>query len=72
MEFDINGNPVPIAGFSAGEGWDPTTGLGSPIANQLVDYLIQFVSPGDGTAILAQTTAHTGGNLSKHGKVKPH
>lgn len=72
VEFDINGNPVPIAGFSAGEGWDPTTGLGSPIANQLVDYLIQFVSPGDGTAILAQTTAHTGGNLSKHGKVKPH
>jgi len=72
VEFDSNNAPVAIQGFDAGPSWDPTTGLGSPIANQLVDYLIQFVSPGDGTAAIAQSTAHTGGNLSKAGKVKPH
>jgi subtilase family serine protease len=71
-EFDVNNSPVPIAGFSAGVGWDPTTGLGSPIADHLVNYLVQFVSPGDGTAAIAQSTPHTGGNLSKNGKVKPH
>jgi subtilase family serine protease len=72
VEFDSNNNPVPITGFDAGPGWDATTGLGSPIADLLVDYLIQFVSPGDGTAAIAQSTPHTGGNLSKNGKVKPH
>jgi subtilase family serine protease len=72
VEFDSSNNPVAIAGFDAGPGWDPTTGLGSPIADNLVNYLIQFVSPGDGTAAIAQSTPHTGGNLSKNGKVKPH
>lgn len=71
-ELDVTKSLVPITGFSAGEGWDPTTGLGSPIADHLVDYLIQFVSPGDGTAAIAQSTPHTGGNLSKAGKVQPH
>jgi subtilase family serine protease len=71
-ELDSNNNPVAITGFNAGPGWDPTTGLGSPIADQLVNYLIQFVSPGDGVAAIAQSTPHTGGNLSKNGKVKPH
>src|ERR1700722_1957867 len=71
-ELDVNNSPVPITGFSAAEGWDPTTGLGSPIADNLVDYLIQFVSPGDGTAAIAQSTPHAGGNLSEAGKVKPH
>ena len=72
VEFDSSNNPVAITGFDAGPGWDPTTGLGSPIADQLVNYLIQFVSPGDGTAAIAQSTPHTGGNLSKNGAVKPH
>jgi hypothetical protein len=30
----------------AGPGWDPATGLGSPSADQLVNYLKQFVSAG--------------------------
>ena len=47
-----------IAGFNAGTGWDPVTGLGSPIANQLIPMLIQFDSPGDGVAAI---------NGSKHG-----
>jgi subtilase family serine protease len=72
VETDSNHEPVPIQGFNAGPGWDPTTGLGSPIANHLVDFLIQFVSPGDGTAVIAESTPHTGGNLNEVGKVKPH
>jgi subtilase family serine protease len=72
VETDSNKEPVPIQGFNAGPGWDPTTGLGSPIANHLVDFLIQFVSPGDGTAVIAESTPHTGGNLNEVGKVKPH
>src|SRR5262249_39737659 len=31
LEFDSMGNPVNVTGFNAGLGWDPTTGLGSPI-----------------------------------------
>jgi subtilase family serine protease len=57
-EFDTSNNPVIIAGYNAGGGWDATTGLGTPIANQLVPMLIQFDSRGDGVAAI------TG---SKHG-----
>lgn len=38
-EFDMSNNPVKVAGFSAGKGWDATTGLGTPRANVLVPYL---------------------------------
>ncbi len=69
--LDNQNNPVSIQGFSAGPGWDPTTGLGSPSADQLVDYLKQFVSPGDGTAAIAQS-AHSKGNPSAPGHMKPH
>lgn len=44
-----------IAGFSAGPGWDPTTGLGSPISLSLVDYLNAYVSPGDAQAAVSTT-----------------
>lgn len=47
VEPDIYGNPVSVAGFKAGKGWDATTGLGSPSA-QLVDYLIKYTSPSYG------------------------
>ena len=55
LEFDSSGNPVTVIGFSAGKGWDPTTGIGSPIAPGLVQYLIKNVSPGDGQAAIATT-----------------
>lgn len=42
VEYDTNGNPVAIQGFNAAAGWDATTGLGSPIADRLVDYLDRF------------------------------
>jgi subtilase family serine protease len=72
VELDSNNNPVPIQGFNAGPEWDPTTGLGSPIANQLVDSLIKSVSRGDGADTIAGSTEHSQGNVHKDGKVKPH
>lgn len=52
MEFDSGGNPVTFIGYDAGAGWDPVTGLGSPIANQLIPMLIQSASPGDGVSAI--------------------
>lgn len=61
-----------VSGFSAAPGWDPTTGLGSPTAGQLVNYLVKFVSPLDGIAAIATTRPYTNGNLSGPGHMKPH
>ncbi len=33
--FDVKGNPIPVTGYSADIGWDPTTGVGSPIVKGL-------------------------------------
>ncbi|MBA2394736.1 MAG: S53 family peptidase [Ktedonobacteraceae bacterium] len=35
---DASGNPVTITGYSAGKGWDATTGWGSPIVSQLLSF----------------------------------
>jgi subtilase family serine protease len=73
--FDVtigNNAAFGVPGFSAGPGWDATTGLGSPVADQLVNYLIQFVSPGDGTSAVAGSKPHPGGNPSAPGHMKPH
>jgi subtilase family serine protease len=61
-----------VLGFSSGSGWDAPTGLGSPMTDGLVDYLIQFVSPGDGTAAVAGSKPHAQGNPSAPGQMKPH
>ena len=71
-EYDINNNPVIVQGFNAGPGWDATTGLGSPRTDQIAGYLIQFVSPGDGTAAIAGSKPHAGGKPSAPGRVNPH
>jgi subtilase family serine protease len=60
-----------VSGYSAGPGWDPATGLGSPDVPGLISYLIQFVSPGDGTSAIAQSV-NTKGNSSAPGRQKPH
>jgi subtilase family serine protease len=60
-----------VTGFSAGPGWDPATGLGSPDTAQLVNWLIQLVSPGDGQSAIAQS-ANTNGNSTAPGHQKPH
>jgi subtilase family serine protease len=67
-----NNSILGITGFSAGAGWDPVTGLGSPSANQLTNYLIQFASPGDGTAAIAGSAPHGGGKASAPGHMSPH
>ena len=72
LEFDSNNNPVTVIGFNAGPGWDATTGLGSPTTDQLANYLVQFVSPGDGTAAIAGSKPHTNGHPSAPGHMKPH
>jgi subtilase family serine protease len=66
------GADVAVQGYSAGSGWDPTTGLGSPIAGQLVDDVIQHVSPGDGVSAVAESKPHTNGKPSAPGRMKPH
>ncbi|HSS69686.1 MAG TPA: S53 family peptidase [Casimicrobiaceae bacterium] len=55
VEFDSSNNPVNIVGFSAGAGWDATTGFGSPINPSLVDNLISGVSPGDAQSAISTT-----------------
>ena len=70
LEFDSMGNPVLITGFSAGTGWDATTGFGSPIAPNVVDALIKGVSPGDAQSALATTNPHS--NPAVPGHMKPH
>jgi subtilase family serine protease len=61
-----------VPGFSAGPGWDIPTGLGSPPAGQLVDNLIQFVSPGDGVSAVAETKPHPVGRPTAPGHQRPH
>jgi subtilase family serine protease len=73
--FDVtsgNNSIGTIVGFTAGPGWDATTGLGSPMANGVVGNLSQFVSPGDGTAAIAGSKPHPQGNPSAPGQMKPH
>jgi hypothetical protein len=67
-----NNSFLGVQGFNAGPGWDATTGLGSPTTDRLVNYLIQFVSPGDGTAAVAGSKPHMNGNPSAPGQMKPH
>jgi hypothetical protein len=61
-----------VTGFNAGPGWDPTTGLGSPSAEDLVGYLIQLVSPLDGLSALPANAPFTQGNPSAPGRLGPH
>jgi subtilase family serine protease len=72
VEQDENNNDVAIQGFEAAPGWDPTTGLGSPAGAPLVDYLIQFNSPGDATSAVATTTPHPSGGHRGPNAMRPH
>jgi subtilase family serine protease len=60
-----------VPGFSAGPGWDATTGLGSPKADQIVNNLPRLVSPLDGLIEIAESLLHTAGG-SHHGHMGPH
>jgi subtilase family serine protease len=72
MEFDVNNNPVTVIGFNAGRGWDAPTGLGSPTGTQLVNRVIQLVSPRDGADAIADSNPHSYGNPRGPGHNKPH
>jgi subtilase family serine protease len=63
-------NGVTVTGFNAGKGWDAATGLGSPVADKLVNALMNAVSAGDGRT--ASQTAGPSGNHSGHGHVFTH
>lgn len=71
-EFDSANKPVIVLGFDAGAGWDATTGIGSPIASSMVDYLIRYVSPGDGVAAVATTKPKPHPKPIVPGHVDPH
>lgn len=73
--FDItsgNNSFAGVPGPHAESGWDPASGWGSPSASQLVNYLIEFVSPGDGTVAIAGSKPGGDGNQVAHRKMKPH
>jgi hypothetical protein len=72
VEFDSSNNPVNIVGFSAGPGWDATTGTGTPIATSAVDYLIRYVSPGDGQAAISTTKPKPHPKPIVPGSMDPH
>jgi subtilase family serine protease len=52
IEYDSSSNPVSIPGYSAGTGWDATTGLGSPQAGGVLSGLATYWSSGQGTAAI--------------------
>lgn len=60
-----------VTGFSAGLGWDPPTGLGSPVANQITTALIHHVSAGDGTAAINTTKPHSNAKPNPNSSVRP-
>jgi subtilase family serine protease len=65
VETDVDGNPVAVQGYTAEAGWNPATGLGSPVGDNLVNDLVKFVAPDDGTAAVARSRSH--GNSGAHG-----
>jgi subtilase family serine protease len=72
VEFDSLNHPVTVIGFDAGTGWDATTGTGSPISTSLVDNLIKYVSPGDGTSVIATTKPKPHPKPIVPGSMDPH
>ena len=66
MEFDSDNNPVTITGFSAGTGWDAATGLGSPKADALVNFLTKFASPNDGNQAIQDTELPSSNRHGQH------
>jgi subtilase family serine protease len=72
LDFDPNGNPIVVDAFDAAPGWDPPTGVGTPMATSLVDYLISYVSPGDALAEDGTKKPHPDKKPKVPGHMKPH
>lgn len=71
LEEDADGNPVPITGFNAGTKWDATTGLGSPKADQLVNFLTLFTSDSDAHQAMNNSGPSGSHRFGRH-KVRNH
>jgi subtilase family serine protease len=73
LQFDAADNPVDVPGYSAGAGWDATTGNGTPFSSvSLVDNLIKYVSPGDANAVLNNTKPKPHPKPIVPGQMDPH
>ncbi|WP_427914097.1 S53 family peptidase [Ramlibacter sp. MMS24-I3-19] len=71
VEFDAAGNPIDVTGYTAGPGWDATTGLGSPSPGSLAELLMQYVAAGDSDEP-ASIVAKPVGTSNRGANVKPH
>jgi subtilase family serine protease len=71
IEPDINNNNVAVQGFNAGTKWDATTGLGSPKADQVFNFLTLFTSSADGSQAIKNSDPNASGRLGHH-EVRSH
>jgi subtilase family serine protease len=66
VKVDDNNNTLNIQGFNAGPGWDATTGLGTPKADQLVNFLTRFTSYDDGNKAITNSDPFNLGHFGFH------
>ena len=66
VEYDILNNPVTVLGFNAGTKWDATTGLGSPKADQVLNFLTLFTSDADGNQAIKNSDPKANGQFGHH------
>jgi subtilase family serine protease len=72
-DITVGNNAVTgVSGFAAGPGWDATTGIGTPMDMGLVNYLIAYVSPGDGQAAISTTKPKPHPKPIVPGSMDPH
>lgn len=64
--FDVNNNEVDIDGFNATKGWDATTGLGTPKADAVVNFLSKFVLSDDGDKACKGSDPSSSGHYGRH------
>ncbi len=67
VEFDSSNNPVSVTGFNAGTGWDATTGLGSPFADTLVNFLTRVSAfDSDAHSVMGSSDPSATGHFGQH------
>jgi len=71
VELDSSSNPVSVAGFDAGTGWDATTGLGSPKVDQLVGFLVKNTFDRDASQAIKDSNPFSSGHFGHH-NADPH
>ncbi|MGA9812901.1 MAG: S53 family peptidase [Terriglobales bacterium] len=71
LEEDAHGNPVLVTGFNARRRWDATTGLGSPKADQVVNFLTLFTSDSDAKHVMSNS-GPSGNRRSGHHRMRNH